>query len=534
MDLSRLIEHLSRSSAYPHPADPVEVRQTHISVVFLAGAFAYKVKKPVSLSFVDYGTLDRRRHFCHEEVRLNRRLAPEVYLGVVPITFDGRDAAVEGPGEIIEWAVKMLRLPAEATLESQVRREVIDPATLETLARRLAEFHASAETSAAITACGRYSVVAANARENFREAEPHIGRALSRRVFDRFRELTEADLANHRAQIEARAEAEVPRDTHGDLRLEHVYRLAHRLHPEALTIVDCVEFNERFRYADPVSDMAFLAMDLAAEGRRDLAAIFVDAYFRARGDDSGRRLLPFYVSYRAAVRGKVGAIKSVEPEVSPQDRARALANARAHWLIGLGALETPERAPALLLIGGLPGTGKSTIARELASTHGFTVIRSDEVRKQLAERDGVSTQAAAAPFGQGLYTSAWTQRTYEECLRRAEAVVFEAGRALIDASFRQESFRRLGLETAQRWGVPTTLLLCEAEPEIVRQRLDMRRGDASDADWTIYQQAAASWEPLGAQATRLSHRIETSHDLQSSLNAVNQALDALACDSTKW
>jgi predicted kinase len=322
-------------------------------------------------------------------------------------------------------------------------------------------------------------------------------------VRDRLRALTERSLARLRPVIEGRAARGVPRDTHGDLHLDHVYLFPDRPPPGNLVIIDCIEFNERFRFADPVADMAFLVMDLLFHGRRDLAGAFAEAYFQTAGDAEGAALLPFYTAYRAAVRGKVEGLEAAEAEVPAAERAAARVRARAHWLLALGELKEPGQRPCLVLVGGLPGTGKSTLALGLARQAGFQVIRSDLVRKELAGL--AATAPARFPFGEGIYTREWTDRTYAECLRRAERLLGEGQRVLVDASFAREDQRRTFLDLGARLAVPAVLLVCRAETGVVRRRLGARRGDASDADWSIHERAAERWEELGP-TTRLAHR----------------------------
>src|SRR5262245_30494855 len=213
MDLPQLIEAMSSPAAYPYPVEGVEVRQTHISVVFLAGAFVYKIKKPVRFDFLDFGTLERRRHFCEEEVRLNRRLAPSVYVGVVPVTRHGDGLRFEGDGEAVEYAVKMVRLPNDATLERRLERSGVSAEQLRALAHKLAGFHAAAAGGPQVSAFGRFETVAGNARENFQQCAGHVGVTVSAAVFERVRGLTEAALGRLRPIIEARAARGVPRDT---------------------------------------------------------------------------------------------------------------------------------------------------------------------------------------------------------------------------------------------------------------------------------------------------------------------------------
>ena len=345
MDLHQLIQSLSDPAAYQPRPDGVIVRQTHISVVSLAGAFAYKVKKPIRLSFVDYGTLERRRHFCEEEVRLNRRLAPEVYLGVVPIVRDGDRVCVEGTGEVVEWAVKMRRLPDEARLKEILERGDLEANVIEELGRRIAAFHAGAERNERIVDLARFENVARLARENLNEAQGQVGQTVSRAVFDRLASLIEEELVKLRPLLEARVSRRMPCDTHGDLRLDHVYLFPDRPPPEDLLIVDGIEFDEFLRAADPVADMAFLVMELIAHDRRDLARSFREAYFSATGDFEGEPLLPFFAANRAAVRGKVEGMKAADPEIDTAIREQARLKSRARWLLALEELEEPSRKP---------------------------------------------------------------------------------------------------------------------------------------------------------------------------------------------
>jgi len=494
MTLQELLHGMTVVDAYPYPVEKVEVRQTHISVVFLAGPFAYKIKKPVRFSFVDFSTLDQRRYYCEREISLNRRLASEVYCGVVPIVQTPMGVAVEGSGPVVEWAVKMVRLPDEATLEWQVEHGQADAEIFTRVAQRIAEFHRQAERTPHIASHATADRIAELVRGNLEVAQQQIGRTITPPIYERLRELTEKTWAELRSVFDQRAQRLVPCDTHGDLRLEHIYVFPERTPPRDIIIIDCVEFNDAFRYADPVADMAFVVMDLLYESRRDLAEVFSERYFQASSDAEGRQLLPWYVAYRAGVRGKVRSLLAEEPEVSPEYRQRALAEARRYWLLALQTLETPSRRPALILVGGLPGVGKSTVARWLAEQHQFSWLRSDEIRKELA---GLASHSrAAAGLAQGIYSADWTERTYGEMLQRAERALAEGRRVVVDATFAQQSYRRAFWELAKRWAVPFVFLLCQAEPETVRQRLRDRQGDVSDADWAVYQHMVQHWQPL--------------------------------------
>jgi len=510
MDLEQLIEALSRPAAYPHPVDRVEVRQTHISAVFLAGPWVYKLKKPVDLGFLDYHSLERRRHFCEEETRLNLRLAGSVYHGVLPIVATAAGVRVGGDGLAIDYVVRMTRLPDEAELRTRLRRDQLDRTLVIDVARRIAEFHASAGGSEAISAQGRFARVERSVLDNFTVARPQIGNTVSLDVFEWVHSLTVVALQRARTLIAERAERGVPRDLHGDLRLEHVYYFPDRAPPDDLVIIDCIEFSSRLRQIDPVADMAFLAMDLAFRGRRDLARAFTDAYFEAHDDPDGRELLPLYLGYRSLVRAKVDGLTMSAPALPPDERDALTERATAHWLFALGELAPPIGRPALILVGGLPGTGKSTLARRLAARFGATVISSDPVRKALAGLEPLESGRDAP--GQSLYTEAWTERTYAACLERATRAITDGGRVVVDATFGDDARRRTFLEAARRLGVRGLFLECQAQEATIRARLAARQGDASDADFAVYARARERWQGATPAVDRARHVVVSDDD----------------------
>jgi aminoglycoside phosphotransferase family enzyme/predicted kinase len=516
MELAGLIEVLAKPAAYPYPVETIEVRQTHISVVFLAGQFVYKIKKPVNPGFLDFTTLEKRRHFCAEEVRLNQRLAPHVYLGVVPIVqsldairIDSGDAV----GDVIEWAVKMQRLPDEATLLELIQRDEISVEMIEELARRIAAFHRTAERNERIAAFGRYEIVSRLVLDILEQAAKQVGTTVGPALFRRVKHLAEEALVRLRPLIESRAARGLARDCHGDLHLDHVYCFPGREPPADLVIIDCIEFNERFRFSDALADMAFPAMDLAYRGRRDLARAFAEAYFQAAGDAEGRALLPLYAAYRAIVRGTVEGLLLGEREAPDAQRAAALVQAHAHWLLALTELEDARHKPCLILVAGLPGAGKSTLARGLAERGGFHVVRSDVVRKELT---GVPAGAPTPlPLRDALYSPEWNERTYGECLRLAERLL-------------AERCRRTFLEAAVRWGVPGGMLICTAKPETVHERLLKRQQDASDADWSIHQQVAEEWEEACPATRRVMFFISMDEDLEPAVVRASEIIEKLS------
>ncbi|MBN1381706.1 MAG: AAA family ATPase [Deltaproteobacteria bacterium] len=483
MRQQQLVETMSNPQFYPHRPETVDFIQTHISYIFIAGDYVYKVKKPVDFGFLDFTTLEKREHYCREELRLNRRLAPQIYLDVVGLAEnDQGDLIWAADGDrIVEYCVKMKKMPHDNMLKKMLAEGKADPSVMEAVARKVAAFHESAETGGKIDEIGGIDTIRFNHDENFEQTARYINHTIRARHYDFIKAYIYDFFKKHRKLLVERVANHRIRDCHGDLHLEHIC-----IAGDDIAIFDCIEFNERFRYADVAAEVAFLAMDLDFNGYPNHAEIFVKAYIETTGDTAIQTLLNFYKCYYAYVRGKVTSFRLDDKGTGPEERREVRKTARKYFDLAYTYAARLEQ-PTLILMAGLMGTGKSALARKLASRLGADIIRSDVLRKEMLRID--PTERHPDAFGQGIYADDISQQTYDKALEAALAKLRTGRSVIIDASFKKRSERLNAYQAAKRLPVPFFVIECRCPDPVIKERLERRaakKSEASDGRWEIY------------------------------------------------
>ena len=498
--LPEVIEALLDPAQYPDDA-PVEVKliQTQMSFVLLTGQHAYKIRKPVNLGYVDYTSLEKRKLFSDKELSLNRRLCPDTYLNVIPVTRRGGKIKLGGAGDVIDYAVKMRQLPAEGMLDLRLKTGDVSAGMLESVARTVADFHGMADTNGEIARFGSIDSIRRNVEENFAQSRPYIGRVLSQQHYDQLKEYFDTFLENNAAIFSARIAERRIKDCHGDLHSAHICFQDH-----GICIFDCIEFNDRFRYGDTASEVAFLAMDLDHYGRADLRRGFVDEYVKQSKDSNLCELLRFYQAYRAHVRAKVACFKLDDPFVPEAEKAEELAKARGYFDL---ELSYTRQKPILFIMSGFTGCGKSLVATELARHLGLVYISSDITRKTLA---GLPlTRHSDDPVDTGLYSREMTEKTYQSIMMLAEGALKSKDSAILDATFLSRDSRRHAVDIARRNGADFVIIECRADESQLKTGLEHRLAEpsVSDGTWQIYLSQKSKTEPVIEVPTGPNHVI---------------------------
>ncbi len=466
-----------KKESFPNKPESLEIVQTHISYVFIADDMVYKIKKPVNFGFLDFTTLELRKLYCEKEVELNRRLCPEVYLGVIPISETEGGYELESGENIVEYAVKMRKLPIEGMMAKLIEHKALTKKHIDLIVNVLVPFFKNAKTGKGVNEYGSIETVSFNTEENFTQTKEYVGRAINRWRYDEIVNWTRDFLRDKKALFESRINGGYIREGHGDLYsanicfddLKKVY------------IFDCIEFNERFRSGDVASDIAFLSMDLDFHGLRELSEYFVNSYVEKSDDRELLKVLDFYKCYRAYVRGKIGCFTSDDPALSEEKRKEALEAARKYFDL---AYLYAEGKPRVFVVFGLSGTGKSTLARALAKETLAEWIPSDIVRKSLV---GIApTEHHYEPFEKGIYSREYTEKTYAKMVELAKESLLKGRDVILDATFRDRAYRER--VTRELSFVDIYWLWCVADDSVVRERFMKRKEseDISDARWEIY------------------------------------------------
>jgi len=517
---SGLVAGLLRAEAYPHPvSDPIRLVETHISWVLLTGELAYKLKKPLRLSFLDYSTLERRHALCEEEVRLNRRHAPDLYLGVSPIGGSVSTPRVDGSGPALEYAVRMRQFAARDELVALLDSGAVTARDVAALGESVARLHLGAAPASPDAAYGWPEAVQRITFDNFTELRrlPEADR-----WHDALQSLEERLSSLHAARsalLRERREQGWVRECHGDLHCGNVVRWQDRLTP-----FDGIEFDPGLRFIDVVNDIAFLVMDLAERGRDDLRLAALQAWLETIGDFAGLPLLQYYETYRALVRAKVAALRALQVAADAPSRVTALAECARYLAWAAGRIA--ERAPVLVITCGLSGSGKTWLARQLREPLRALHVRSDVERKRLA---GLAPGAdSRSPPDAGIYTRDYTTRTYDRLHECATAALLGGESIIVDAAFLRRDERLRFLSLAESVRARAALVHCHAPPDTLRERVAARsaaRSDASEAGLGVLQRQPSWWEDF--DDCERAHLIEVDTALASPLATALERLRSL-------
>lgn len=513
--LPPLIQQMLQPGFYPHGVtEPVQLIQTHASFVLLTGDYTYKIKKPVNFGFLDYSNLEKREHFCNQELLLNRRTAPEIYLEVLPIiqTGDyfqfGSNSPAISPAEVaVEYTLKMREFPQNSLLLNLLERGLLTEQLMADLGRELANFHSTAITNSYIRTFGEVSQIRTAIDNNYLISQKYMGGPQTQTQYQGTKDYTDAFFAENQNLFNLRIANHKIRECHGDLHLRNI-----ALWQDKILLFDCIEFNEQFRFVDVMYDVAFTVMDLESRGRRDLGNVFLNTYIEQTGDWEGLQLLPLYLSRQAYVRAKVTSLMLDDAAISTAQKAE-ISQTAAHYYKLAWQYTQPHRGK-LTLMSGLSGSGKSTAARYLARRTGAIHIRSDAVRKHLG---GIPLNERG---GQDLYSEEMTAQTYGRLLELGIILADRGWDVILDAKFDRENLRTDAINQAQSHGLPLQIIYCTAPIEVLRERLQQRRGDIADATAELLSSQQAAFEPFTELEQISVNIVDTAQGLEVQLNVI--------------
>ncbi len=503
--LPQAIAQMMQPEFYPHGVqEPVTLLQTHASFLLLTGDYVYKVKKSVDFGFLDYSTLEKRHHFCEEELRLNRQIAPQMYLEVVAVTQGDSCLELNGTGEAVEYAVKMRQFPQEALLIEQFDQGQLSLEQIHRLGQVVANFHSQTPTDDDIRSFGEGAKIREAIEKNYQYSERYIGGPQTRRQFEETKAYSDRFFTERSSLFERRMQIDKIRECHGDLHLKNI-----ALWDDQILLFDRIEFNEEFRFVDVMYDIAFAVMDMEARGRQDLGNEFLNTYIEQTGDWEGLQVLPLYLSRQAYVRAKVASLMLDDANISKSEKKIASQTATHYYQVAWQY--TQPRQGQLMLMSGLSGSGKSTIARQVARATGAIHIRSDAVRKHLA---GIPLQSQGS---NEIYTPDMTRRTYARLLELGIMLAGDGFPVILDAKYDRQQLRETAILAARNRGLPLNIIHCTAPVAVLRDRLNQRKGDIADATADLLDTQQQAAEPFSENERAYITPLDTTADIQLQL-----------------
>ncbi len=487
--LSLLLQQMSRDSFYPHEVkSPIQVLKTHSAIVLLTGDYAYKIKKPVDLGFLDFSTLAKRKAYLKKELSLNQRVSSEIYLAVIPISQKGDNLILDNQDNVVDYTLKMRQFPQDRLLSQLEKKGKLTPEIIQQLGQVIADFHQNSLTNDYILSFGEVSQIKKAIDENYEQTDQYIGWLQTQQQYDETKAFTDQYLTEKQPYFKQRQADEKIRECHGDLHLNNICYWQDKIY-----LFDRIEFNESFRFVDGMYDVAFTVMDLEANQQNVLSNLFLNIYLERTGDWQGLQVLPFYLCRQTYVRAKVNSLLLADESLSKEERQKAIDSARRYY--HLSWQYTQKKQGKLIIMSGLSGSGKSTVAGQLAPEIKAIHIRSDAVRKHLA---GIELNQTGT---NDMYRSQMNLKTYQRLLDLGEMLTKEGYTVILDAKFDQRQWRKMALQIAQTFCYPFYIIHCKASLESLSQRLNQRQGDISDATSQLLQQQVNQFEEFTEKET---------------------------------
>ena len=481
------ISNMLRPDVYDHPVTDIRLIETHISWVILTGEYAYKIKKPVDFGFLDFSTLIKRQRYCEHELRLNRRLAPDIYLDIVTINGSADEPHLSGDGEVLEFAVKMTQFPQSAQLDNMLAADELTFEHMDAFALMIADFHQQIEVANSSADYGDNKLVFQPVEENYRQIKQHIDTTAYNATLQKISKWSRSVSIQLDADFKQRKHDGFIRECHGDMHLRNMVWLKGL--PMAF---DCIEFNATLRWIDVLSEVAFLVMDLQDRQQQQFANHFLNSYLEITGDYAGLSILPFYLAYRAMVRAKVNALRLEQENINAEEKKQARLAFESYLALALSY--TQQSPPKLVIMRGLSASGKSTLSQQLVDNMGAIRIRSDVERKRIFDHEPTSN--TRNEIDRGIYSSRASEQTYSRLQELASHIIKSGYSVIVDAAFLKHEQRQPFQLLAESLGVRYHILEVTAPADTLRQRIIERKHDISDADLAVLEHQLSNWQPL--------------------------------------